>query len=125
MPGIDIKIEGLDRLRTKWNAMPAKIKKMTMDALMKSGYQVERESKKETPVDTGRLRSSISIASSLALRAEPHVIISPHTNYAIYVHDGTRRMKARPFMTKGYESSRSKIKANMRQLLRDITKEMK
>ncbi|HBI50266.1 MAG TPA: hypothetical protein DDY21_00230 [Candidatus Moranbacteria bacterium] len=122
---LDIEIKGLERLRRKWDSMPDKIKKMTMDALMKSGYQVERESKKETPVDTGRLRGSISVAGSLALRAEPHVVISPHTAYAQYVHEGTRFMKARPFMTRGYEMSKNKIRSNMRQLLRDIINEMK
>lgn len=122
---IKVEIKGLSELRAKWNRLPAKIKKMTNDALMKSGYLVEGASKKGTPVDTGRLRLSISVASSLALRAEPHIVISPHTNYAIYVHEGTKRMQARPFMTMGYNTSRNKIKAIMRTLLKKITKEMK
>jgi HK97 gp10 family phage protein len=122
---IDIKIEGLSELARKWNRLSSKVKQMTMDALMKSGYRVERAAKKETPVDTGRLRASISVSSMLALRAEPHVVISPHTNYAIYVHEGTRYMKARPFMTKGYEASRKQIQSDMRALLKNIASEMK
>lgn len=122
---IDVKITGLAELRRKWESAPEKIKKMTMDALTKSGYEVEREAKIETPVMTGRLRSSISLASSLGLRTEPHVVISPHTNYAIYVHEGTRFMKARPFMTKGYNTAKNKIKRHMQQLIKDITKELK
>jgi HK97 gp10 family phage protein len=122
---IDVKITGLERLRRRWNSAPDKVKKMTQDALNKSGYLVEGASKRITPVDTGRLRSSISLSSTLALRAEPHVVVSPHTNYAIYVHEGTRRMKGRPFMTKGYESVKSRIRNEMRKLLKDVTKELK
>jgi len=121
----NIKIDGLEKLRRKWNSAPAKIKKMTQDALVRAGYLVEGESKRITPVDTGRLRASISLSSSLALRAEPHVVISPHTNYAFYVHEGTRYMKARPFMTKGYHAAKNKIKSEMRSLLKNVNKELK
>ena len=121
----DIQIKGLEELRRRWATAPAKIKKMTMDALTRSGYLVEGASKRVTPVDTGRLRSSISLSSSLALRTEPHVVISPHTDYANFVHFGTRYMKARPFMTQGYEAVKSRIKSEMRSLLNNIVKELK
>lgn len=122
---ISIKIEGLAELAARWSRLPKKIQTMVNDALTSSGYLVEAESKKRTPVDTGRLRSSISIASSLRLRAQPHVIISPHTNYAIYVHEGTRHMRSRPFMTQGYDASKQRIRNIMKKMLKDITKQMK
>jgi len=116
--------KGLKKLLAKWNKAPKKIKKLTQDALLKAGYIVEGASKRLTPVDTGRMRASISVASSLALRAEPHVVISPHTKYAKFVHDGTRFMTARPFMTRGYENSRAKIKRQMNELQKDILNEL-
>lgn len=72
-------------------------------ALMKAGYLVERESKKLTPVRTGRLRASITTESLLELRKEKHIVISPHTDYADYVH---RRI---PYMTAGYYTAKERI----------------
>lgn len=125
---MDVKIEGLNELLVKWNKAPAKIKRMTMDSLTRSGYMVESGSKRRTPVDTGRLRASISLSSSLALRTEPHVVVSPHTEYAEIVHEGLGRGKnsiARPFMTLGYKSARGRIKKEMQDLMKKITKELK
>ncbi len=121
----NIEIKGLSRLVSKWESAPENIKKMVMDALMRSGYMVERESKLRTPVRTGRLRTSISVSSSLALRAEPHVVISPHTTYATFVHEGTRFMKARPFMMLGYNKAKNAIKNEMKQVLSKVVKELK
>lgn len=63
-------------------------------------FDVEREAKQVTPVDTGRLRASI-FTSIGNLEAR----IQPNTNYAIFVHEGTRYMTARPFMQIGFEKA--------------------
>ncbi len=80
------------------------------DKIKELAFLVERESKKVTPVDTGRLRASIGVS----LRPMS-ATIAPHTSYAIYVHEGTRYMRARPYMfwgardaTKGFEQKMSK-----------------
>jgi len=59
---------------------------------------VERYAKQLTPVDTGRLRASINTQPQLGGIS---AVVSTNTDYAIYVHDGTRYMRARPFMTMG------------------------
>ncbi len=73
-------------------------------------FLIERESKKVTPVDTGRLRASIGVSLRPA-----SATIRPHTNYATYVHEGTKYLRARPFMlwgaqnaTEGFEQRLSK-----------------
>ena len=66
------------------------------DGIERYAFLIERESKKKTPVDTGRLRTSI-FTDIGNLRAK----ISPNVNYAGWVHEGTRRMRARPFMKIG------------------------
>jgi len=59
---------------------------------------VERYAKQLTPVDTGRLRSSIFTSpATFQLSA----IVSTKTEYAVYVHEGTKYMRGRPFMTMG------------------------
>lgn len=67
------------------------------------GFMVEAESKKVTPVKTGRLRASI-MTDIGNLRAK----IAPHTDYAGFVHWGTKYMKARPFMIWGFEGAMSR-----------------
>lgn len=70
----------------------------------KLAFQVEKDAKKVTPVDTGRLRASIGVdIGNLYAR------IAPDTHYAIYVHEGTRYMRARPFMQIGAERATSKM----------------
>lgn len=65
------------------------------NAITEYALAVEREAKLRTPVDTGRLRASIG--TSLGLGAEIQAFVSTNTNYAVYVHQGTKFMRARPF----------------------------
>jgi HK97 gp10 family phage protein len=78
---------------------PEKIGRAMQDIIRKASLLVEREGKINAPVDTGRLRASIS-TDIFPLSAEVHT----NVNYAIYVHEGTRHMRARPFM---YDAVRS------------------
>lgn len=74
-------------------------------AIERFSFVIERESKKVTPVDTGRLRASI-VTDIGNLRAK----IAPHTNYAGFVHEGTRYMRARPFMMWGVEAAKGDMR---------------
>ena len=70
-------------------------------AIKQSAFLVERFAKQVTPYATGQLKRSISadIYPTIAT-------IQPHTNYAIFVHEGTRYMKGRPFMKQGEKTAR-------------------
>jgi HK97 gp10 family phage protein len=62
--------------------------------------KVESAAKARCPVDTGRLRSSIT------WRVETDSdgvvgIVGTSVEYAIYVHEGTRHMAGRPFLVEG------------------------
>ena len=73
-------------------------------ALTKSAVLVQTQSMSRTPVLTGNLRSSHKFnvsGAGIGMQAE----ISPTANYGIFVHEGTRFMKARPFLKKGAEDS--------------------
>ncbi len=71
----------------------------------------ERYAKQVTPVDTGRLRASIGtgflISSGITQGGVARV--APHTNYALFVHEGTKKMKARPFMKWGVEYAQGRM----------------
>jgi len=84
--------------------LPIHLKMALNTAIKKSAFIVEREAKKVTPVLTGRLRSSIfTIIEPLK------ATVQPRTNYAIFVHEGTNKMKARPFMVEGGKNASKQI----------------
>lgn len=89
----------------------AELDKAIHDVLTDFAFTVERYAKQVTPVDTGRLRASIStgflIASGISGGGTARV--APHTDYAGFVHEGTRKMKARPFMRWGVDFAEKKF----------------
>lgn len=103
---ITIEVKGLDELVRKFGDLPNDLMKEISDAMRKSAFLVEAKAKPLTPVDTGRLRASIRPDYIRPLEAA----IAPHTEYAIYVHEGTRYMKARPFMKWGVKAAEGDIK---------------
>jgi len=68
------------------------------EIINKLAYSIERFAKQVTPVDTGRLRSSIGVSNSIR---EFSAIVQTNVKYASFVHEGTRYMRARPFMELG------------------------
>jgi HK97 gp10 family phage protein len=73
-------------------------------AIKTMAFLVEREAKQVTPVDTGRLRASIGVdLGNLQAR------IAPNTDYAGFVHEGTKFMHARPYMKWGLEKAEPKF----------------
>lgn len=73
---------------------PGKVGLALKNIISKVAFLVEREGKTRSPVDTGRLRASIA-TDLYPMTATVHT----NTNYAIYVHDGTRFVRPRPFMS--------------------------
>lgn len=67
--------------------------------LAKKAALVETAAKARCPVDTGRLRSSITWR--LEYDSELAAIIGTSVEYAIYVHEGTVYMPPRPFLVDG------------------------
>ena len=81
------------------------------DEISKIALRVERYSKQLTPVDTGRLRASIATSW---LVGQIGAIVQPNVNYAIFVHEGTRYMRGRPFMEKGADFAKQYIEGDIR-----------
>lgn len=65
-------------------------------ALEEIGLLCEGYAKKLCPVDTGRLRNSITHAISNG--SEKYVIIGTNVEYAEYVHEGTSGREGVPFL---------------------------
>lgn len=87
------------------------------------GYLIERGSKMFSPVDTGRMRSSIGVSLGLSPK-DIKSITSPNVDYAIYVHEGTRYIKARPFMKWGLDAYRREGDRLVIQKVKEATEEL-
>lgn len=93
MPDIQVKIKNLPAIRRAFSMSPRLMTKELNIAIAKSILTVKGDSQRETPVDTGRLRAS-TYTQMGNLRGE----VGTRTNYDIFVHEGTRYMKGRPYL---------------------------
>ena len=78
----------------------AEIKQAITAALEVVGGTAERHVKEVTPVDTGRLRNSITHAPV----SESVEMVGTGVEYAVYVEFGTSKMGAQPYLRPGVEN---------------------
>lgn len=100
MPQVSIKITNLPEIRAAFSKAPQLMAKELDIAIRKTVLTIQGRSMANTPVLTGRLRASTSSQFGV-LKGE----VGTHTNYDIFVHDGTRFMKARPYLRDAVEES--------------------
>ena len=74
--------------------------------LTKAGIIVKSSAKANAPVDTSRLRGSISSRPE-GIR---QVIIGPNVDYGIYQEFGTKYMKAQPYMRPALQDNLGNIR---------------
>lgn len=104
MPGIKITITNIQQIKAAFDIAPVEMTRELNKAIQQSIFSITRDSKINTPVDTGRLRASHQTLFGL-LKGE----VGTHVNYDFYVHYGTRYMKARPFLLQAVKSNETKI----------------
>ena len=83
-------------------------------ALETIGLVAEGYAKRLAPVDTGRLRNSISHAHD-----EDSAYIGTNVEYAPYVELGTKRQKAQPYLRPAVVDHASEYKGIVQQILKD------
>lgn len=93
-PLITITAVGFDEVGRKLKNVD--IPNASQQGLEAYAFMVERGAKISAPVDTGRMRASITTDIG-NMRA----VVAPHVDYAIFVHEGTKFMKGIPFMAIG------------------------
>lgn len=82
--------------------------------VQESGINIQRNAKRNCPVDTGRLRSSIRTRTmNNGLSAE----VGTDVRYGPFVESGTRRMPAQPFLFPAGEQERPNYLAGIRREL--------
>lgn len=85
------------RIVIKYNNLlriAARLPEAVSAIVRKAAYDIEAHAKSIVPVDTGKLKNSITSEFPSQTKA----IIAPHTDYAAYVEFGTRRQRAQPYM---------------------------
>ncbi len=104
MTKVHVEIKNIAEIKHAFGQAPRLMGDAFKQALQKSAVQVQRESMIRTPVLTGRLRASHTFdvsGSGLQMKAE----VGPTANYGMFVHEGTRFMKGRPFLKEGADAS--------------------
>lgn len=111
MADIKVRIEGLDKVMSKLGALKGGLVRTLEEGMREAAFLVERAGKKQITmgpnraIKTGFLRASIGVQSVMPYRAT--VIAGAY--YGVYVHEGTRYMRARPFLTAGLRDSLTAI----------------
>lgn len=82
-------------------------------AMEEIGLVAEGAAKRLCPVDTGRLRNSITHA----FLDEHTVAIGTNVEYAPYVHNGTSTRKGRPFLVEAANNNQGRFNSIMRKHL--------
>lgn len=114
MAQINIQIKNLPQIKRAFGMAPTLMKSNLNTAIKKSILMVERESRILTPVDTGRLR-----ASHRSVFRDMYGEVGTHTHYDIFVHDGTRYMRARPYLKNAVQSANFQIQSFFTQSVQD------
>lgn len=83
-------------------------------ALEAIGIQAEGDAKALCPVDTGRLRNSITHTIDAS---DNTAVIGTNVEYASYVHNGTSRTKAQPFLTDAVTQNADTYRAIAKKML--------
>jgi HK97 gp10 family phage protein len=99
-------VRGLSSLLAKLGAMPPGFEDTTRLEVKRSALNVQNGARRRAPVDTGRLRNSIThetTPNGLAAR------VGTNVEYAPFQEFGTRRNAARPFLFPAMEQERPKF----------------
>lgn len=95
---IAVKITNLPEIRAAFASAPFQMTTQLNIAIRKSILNIQRSSMINTPVRTGRLRASHSSEFG-NLKGQ----VGTHTNYDIFVHNGTRYQRAQPYLKDAVE----------------------
>lgn len=114
---VQITIKNLAKLRSAFNKSPRIMGHEFEQAIKKSGFLVEGKSMINSPVRTGLLRMTHRVdfsGTGVKFKAE----IMAMVNYAVFVHEGTRFMRARPFLRNAMESAEGTVQGIFREHVR-------
>lgn len=102
-------VQGQKELKDKLKKINRTAKNDIEQALINSALFVERDAKLNAPVDTGRLRQSISHESENFGSNNPSVTVGTNVEYAKIQEFGSSKQPAQPFLFPAYNGNKQKI----------------
>ena len=104
----DMKLEGMENLLSEIEKLGKIGSRIENKALREAGDVVKEAIQKETPIRSGKLKESITVSRVKNKDGAKHVEVGPDKGvfYSRFVEFGTVKMKANPFMARGYETSK-------------------
>jgi HK97 gp10 family phage protein len=104
----DMKLEGMENLLSEIENLGKAGSRIENKALREAGDVVKEAIQKETPIRSGKLKESINVSRVKNKDGAKHVEVGPNKDvfYSRFVEFGTIKMKANPFMARGYETSK-------------------
>lgn len=116
---LNVKIENEKEVMEELKKYPELINKNLITYIKLALIGIQRNAKMIAPVDTGRLRADIR--TDLRIQSnEVKGVIFNNVHYALFVHEGTSRMRARPYFKQAIEGG-ARIELD-RVLRRDLLK---
>jgi len=116
---LNVKIENEKEVMEELKKYPELINKNLITYIKLALIGIQRNAKMIAPVDTGRLRADIR--TDLRIQSnEVKGVIFNNVHYALFVHEGTSRMRARPYFKQAIEGG-ARIELE-RVLRRDLLK---
>ena len=112
---VKISITNLAEIRAAFARSPKVMYKNLQRAIQASIYRISGQSKRNTPVRTGRLRASTYERFQSGLQGE----VGTHTSYDLFVHEGTRFMRGRPYLRMAVESEGAFINSQFENAVQD------
>jgi len=109
----NLELEGMDNLLTAVEKMGRQGKRIENQALKEAGEVVKEAIQREAPVRTGTLKKSIAVSRVKTKEGNKYVEIGPDKDgwYGKFVEFGTVKIRANPFMARGYETSKGRALA--------------
>ncbi len=102
MAGVEVR--GTGNVLANMAKVLISISKSVENEVEQAAFSVEREAKIICPVDTGRLRASITADK----KDELHYEVGTNVEYAGYVEFGTKKMAAQPYLGPAADKVRQK-----------------
>lgn len=113
MPGFDIDTTELVNVAGVFDTASQVVESRASSAVGKAAADIRAQAQYIAPVDTGALRSSITVKNISSLES----IVGPTVNYAGYVEYGTSRMGAQPYMRPAAEAVLPSFEASLSDIL--------
>ena len=117
----DMKVEGMEELLAEVERLGKAGNRIENAALREAGEAVKQSIQNETPTRSGKLKASISVSRVKTKGGIKQVEVGPGPDgyYVKFLEFGTAKMKANPFMARGYETSKENAMEKIEKSLKE------